>query len=642
MRTGVYALHGYVGTKGCFAMQNPISESTYLPNLEAYMDRASALELARRSLVGAPVYTFVSLIMLAGTPMLVDYGPWAAAEAVLLIMLGSVRVWFALGFERRYDAIGEKAVSQFSVLTAMQSLTLGFLSAMVIWQYWAAQQTILMIVLSAGCVAAGTSALSVRRSAQFIFLACVLAPFGIAVYLVAGFAQAMLITGFLSLMAFLVQDGGSAKRVYFQRLRDHYGEEIARRRAEYEIRAKKEFIRDLSLDIRAPVNSIKGMASLLLDEELDRKAHEMADTIVQSSNLLLKLIGDRPGTITSSRRGPEAPRCALDLKHCIANVMNLYELEAKEKGLKLKTRLKDLPDSVISCDQSQVEQVLANLMSNALKFTNTGSITLSSATRRLQDGAVSIEFSLADTGVGFPQEHRESVFNPFGKHGAKTSGKFGGAGLGLPMCKGLVDLMGGDIWIEDNGGKGTVVKFTLQAELDPSHNVLELAEAKPAKKKVKTATPQSGRSGDIAPLYPQHILVVDDDDIHRQITCTRLKKLGYVADEVVNGEEAIEAVMNSAYDLVFMDLRMPGMNGIEASRWIREYFSGSEELSIIALTGDDTDEAREECRQAGMDDFITKPAQARDLEAILANNRPELKRQARKQPTTTAQVRSVH
>ena len=623
-------------------MQNPISESAYLPDLEAYMDRASALELTRRSLLGAPVYTFISLIMLAGTPMLVDYGSWAVAEAVLLIMLGVVRVWFALSFERRYDAIGEKAVSQFSMLTALQSLTLGILSAMVIWQYWVTQQTILMIVLSAGCVAAGTSALSVRRSAQFIFLACVLAPFGIAVYLVAGLAQATLITGFLSLMAFLVQDGGSAKRVYFQRLREHYGEEIARRRAALETRAKREFIKDLSLDIRAPVNSIKGMASLLLDEKLERNAHEMVDTIVQSSNLLLKLIGDRPGTIKSSRVGPEVPMCVLDLKHCIDKVMNLYELEAKEKGLKLKTRLKDLPDSVISCDESQLEQVLANLMSNALKFTNTGSITLSSVCKRLENGAVSIEFSLADTGVGFPVEHRESVFNPFGEHGAKTSGKFGGAGLGLPMCKGLVDLMRGDIWIEDNRGRGTVVKFTIQAELDPSHNVLELAEAKPAKNKAKIAPPQSARSGDIARLYPQNILVVDDDDIHRQITCTRLEKLGYVADEVTNGEEAIAAVMNGAYDLVFMDLRMPGMSGIESSRWMRECFNGRGELSIIALTGDDSDEAREACTRVGMDDFITKPVQARDLEAILGHNSHELNMQVRKLPTTAAQVRSVH
>jgi CheY-like chemotaxis protein len=186
------------------------------------------------------------------------------------------------------------------------------------------------------------------------------------------------------------------------------------------------------------------------------------------------------------------------------------------------------------------------------------------------------------------------------------------------------------------------VKFTLQAELDPSQNVLELSEAKPAKSKVKTTPRQSGHSGDIARLCPQRILVVDDDDIHRQITCTQIKKLGHLTDEAANGEEAIAAVMRNAYDLVFMDLRMPRMNGIDSSRWIRECFNGSGELRIIALTGDDSDEAREQCLHVGMDDFISKPAQAKDLEAILGHNSHDLNMQGRKPPTTTKHLTSVH
>ena len=153
-----------------------------VPVLEAYLEKASALELARRSMLGAPVYTVISLIMLAGTPMLMDYGVWSVAEIILLMMLGGIRVWFAKGFEQRYEASGENAVVQFSILTALQSLTLGVLAGMVILQYWATQEVVLTIVLSAGCIAAGTSALSVRRSAHIIFLACVLAPFGFAVF----------------------------------------------------------------------------------------------------------------------------------------------------------------------------------------------------------------------------------------------------------------------------------------------------------------------------------------------------------------------------------------------------------------------------------------------------------------------------
>jgi signal transduction histidine kinase len=272
-------------------MQGTISELDRLPNLEAYMDRASALELARRSLLGAPVYTVISLIMLAGTPMLMDYGRWAVVEGALLILLGCVRVWFALNFVHRYDHVGERAVIEFSILTAIQSLTLGVLSAIVIWQYWAAQQVVMTIVLSAGCIAAGTSALSVRRSAQLIFLACVLAPFGISVYFVGGLAQAVLIVGFLSLMAFLVQDGGQAKGAYFDRLKKHYSEEILRRRTALETQAKQEFLRDIGHDIRAPINAIVGMTDLLLDEALGSKTREIAATIRASTDSLLNTCG---------------------------------------------------------------------------------------------------------------------------------------------------------------------------------------------------------------------------------------------------------------------------------------------------------------------------------------------------------------
>jgi signal transduction histidine kinase/ActR/RegA family two-component response regulator len=603
---------------GNFAMLSTNSESNRLPDLEAYMDRASALELARRSLLGAPVYTIISLIMLAGTPMLMDYGVWSVVEAAMLIMLGAVRVGFALSFERRYDDVGERAVVQFSILTALQSLTLGVLSAMVILQYWAAQEVVLTIVLSAGCIAAGTSALSVRRSAHMIFLACVLAPFGIAVYLVGGLAQAAIIVGFLSLMAFLVQDGGQAKRAYFERLKEHYGEIIARRRAVLEIQAKQEFLKDLGQDVRAPINSIIGMTALLLDEKLGTRSREIAETIRTSSNSLLNLVGNIPGAIKASPESPDQKLGGLDLKQCVHNVMKLYTLEAREKGIKISTHLEDIPDNVISCDQNQLEQVLANLMANALKFTDKGSITLSSSCEILQNGAVLIEFAIADTGIGIPLEFRESVFNPFGSKGAKTSGRFGGDGLGLPLSKGLVELMGGDIWIEDNQGQGTIVKFTFRAELDPADESWERT-IDPAKVKERIAQDKQNAFGNLSQIHPHNILVVDDDDIHRQIVCVQLQKMGYTADEATDGEEAVAAVMRGNYDLIFMDLRMPNMNGIESSHWIRERFNGSGNLRIIALTGDATIEAREQCMRAGMDNFVTKPVQVRDLEAILGH-----------------------
>jgi len=608
--------------QGDAAVNTKISELDRLPELDEFMHRESALELARRSLVGAPVYTVISLIMLVGTPMALDYGNWAVAEVILLFSLGAVRVWFALGFERRYDRVGEKAVSQFSILTALQSLTLGILSAMVIWQYWAAREVVLTIVLSAGCIAAGTSALSVRRSAQMIFLACVLVPLGIAVYLVGGLVAATLITGFLALMAFLVQDGGQAKSTYFKHLEGHYRDRILRRRSALELKAKQELIKEIGHGIRTPVNSIIGMTALLLDEKLGARAREIADTIRNSSNALWGLISDLPGSVKNMHDAPEASLGAMNLRQCIEDTKDLYRQEAADKGLEFTTLIEDIPEDVISFDQGQLEQVLANLLVNAVQYTDKGSITLSSSCTNLHDGTALIEFSVADTGPGIPEEHRESVFHPFSDKGIKSSGRFGGDGLGLPLCKGLVELMGGDIWIEDNDDRGTIVKFTIRAELDPSDNTWEAAGETASNPDTTDVRPFLGEPSNVSQLHPHSILVVDDDEIHRQIVCTQLKKMGYPADEAADGEQAIAAVMQGTYDLIFMDVRMPNMSGIESTRWIRDRFNG-DDLRIIALTGDASIETREHCMRAGMDNFVTKPVRVKDIEAILCHSRPD-------------------
>lgn len=601
-------------------MPDTVTKPDQLPDLEAHLERVSAIELARRSLLGAPVYTVISLIMLVGTPMLMDYGWWSALEALLLIMLGAVRVWFALGFKDRYELIGEKAVVQFSILTALQSLTLGVLAGVVIWKYWAVQEVVLTIVLSAGCVAAGTSALSVRRSAHGIFLACVLAPFGFAVFLVGGLAKAVLILGFLVLMAFLVQDGGQARRVYFQRMKEHFEQQNARRRATIEIQAKKEFIKDIGHEIRSPVNSIIGMTALLLDENLHPRAREIAETIRKSSGALLNLVGNISGSIKPVHEISESQRGSLSLNDYINKVVDLFKSEASAKGIELTSQLEALPENIVFCDEHNLEQVLVNLLANALKFTQQGSISLVSSCQKLPDGELLITLQLSDTGIGIPAESLPTLFDPFSSTGAKVSGKFGGGGLGLPLCKGLVELMGGDIWIESSEGKGTTVSFTVRAELDPA-DVSWQPKGDLTAKEDLTERPESGRNSDLSLDHPHRILVVDDDDIHRQIVTVQLKKMGYQADEAADGEEAIAAVLRGSYDLIFMDLRMPNMSGFESSKWIRERFDDDgDNVRIIALTGDTTTDAREQCIRAGMDNFITKPVQAKDLEAVLRHS----------------------
>ncbi|MGA9572750.1 MAG: HAMP domain-containing sensor histidine kinase, partial [Lysobacterales bacterium] len=394
-------------------MLKATDKSVRIPVFEAYLEKASALELARRSVFGAPVYTVISLIMLVGTPMLMDYGWWSLAEIVLLVLLGAVRVWFALGFADRYETVGERAVLEYSILTAIQSLTLGVLSAMVIWQYWAKEEVILTIVLSAGCIAAGTSALSVRRSAHIIFLACVLVPFGFAVFLVGGFVKALLIVGFLSLMAFLVQDGGQARSAYFQSLRDGYIDMINRRREAMENKARSEFLRDIGHEMRTPVNSIIGMTALMLDERLPPKVYEFAQKILQSGSSLLELVGNIPGSLHSGLHLTEFESGSINLRQSISEVTELYAAAASAKDLEIISQLDNLHEELVTSDTSQLEQVLANVLSNAVQFTEHGTITLSSFSQPLGDGTIFIELSVADTGPGIPAKILQSIFSPF-------------------------------------------------------------------------------------------------------------------------------------------------------------------------------------------------------------------------------------
>ncbi len=222
------------------------------------------------------------------------------------------------------------------------------------------------------------------------------------------------------------------------------------------------------------------------------------------------------------------------------------------------------------------------------------------------EGGLSIEISVADTGIGIPANNQESVFDSLSN---EDTGPDAG-GLGLPMCKGLVELMGGKIWIESSEDQGTTVRFTVLIELDLSDTTWQ-----PDKDVIED--PGGEFTGNLSENYPHKILVVEDDNINRRILRMHLKKMGYQPDEAADGQQAVAAVMTGNYDMVFMDLRMPNMNGIEATRWIREHFSSAGDLRIIALTGDATPEIQEQCEKAGLDDFVPKPVQGKDLEAIL-------------------------
>ena len=395
----------------------------------AYMEKQSALELARRSMLGAPVYSLISLIIFIGTPTFLEYGWWAAAEAVLLVLLGALRVWFARTFEKRYEKLGEKAVFQFNILTALQSLTLGILAAVAIYKYWASHDVVLTIVLSAGCIAAGTSALSVRRSAHVIFLACVLIPLGISLFLIGGLAKALLVTGFLALMAFLVQDGGQARRTNLQLIRDHYNALLQHRRINVESQSKSGFLRQFAEHVRETANDITETIEIVQALDSDRKYASYSKRIGASSGRLLKLIEEFPGSLPEPRHDStweDAAGQPMSLRECVYTVVEMYRPEALSKKLELTARLDDLPREDLAFERDYLVQILANLVGNAVKFTLEGAVLLGAKCREPHGNELVIEFSVSDTGKGIPADQLQTIFNPFGPSGAKSSAEWKG------------------------------------------------------------------------------------------------------------------------------------------------------------------------------------------------------------------------
>lgn len=586
---------------------------TAVTALEQFLQRTSALELARRSLIGAPVYAVVSLIILFGTPVLNDYGIWAALEAGLLVLLGIVRMWFAKKFEQRYERLGERAVVQFSVLTALQSICFGVLAAVVVWKYWAMEEAVLTVVLAVGCIAAGTSALSVRRSAHLIFLASVLAPVCVAVLIVGGLTKALLICGFLVLMAFLVQDGGQARRVYLDHLRTQFESEMSRRRAEIEIQARKEFFRDIGHEIRTPLTSIIGMSSLLQREPLSERANTFVDVILKSCDNLEALVENVPGAMQSRRQIQSATPNSINLQSYIHAFLEMYRPQADSKSIDLLARAEDLPEVIRIIDYDFLEQVLANLLSNAVEHTHRGSVTVFASCQWTdeQHDRLTVEVTIRDTGEGIPADKLPSLFEERDEHGIRVSGKNGGSGLGLLICKGLVSLMGGEIRLQSAEDVGTMVTFTFTADLDPS-----CGDWQPAAEVLETG--DGARMPARRTDHPQRILVVDDHETNRGVLSHFLREMGYTVEEAGDGQEAVAAVLQSEYELIFMDIRMPKMNGIEATRWIRQHGMKGSNTRIIALTGDASEETREDCMAAGVDDFISKPIRPEGLGAILA------------------------
>ncbi len=375
----------------------------------------------------------------------------------------------------------------------------------------------------------------------------------------------------------------------------------ARQRAEEASQAKSQFLANMSHEIRTPMNGVQGLSKLLLKHDINDEARRYAELIDRSSESLLNLINDVLDLSKIEANKLHANPKPTPLRPLVEESLEMFSMRAEEKNLKLKLNYpQGLPERVHT-DPLRLRQILINLLGNALKFTEQGSVTLTLSTRGNYPDDPHLLFTVSDSGIGIAEDKLETIFEQFGQADASSTTRFGGSGLGLSIARELAQLLGGDLHVESTLSVGS--SFELSLPLPP---VEESSTA------ASTAEPQA-----LCPCSEPRVLLAEDNDINRLVASRFLDEMGCQVECASDGQEAVRRAREGEFDLILMDLRMPSMDGLEATRTIRSEESEGQHIPIIALTANAFASDREACLEAGMDDFLVKPLQPEQLRLML-------------------------
>jgi signal transduction histidine kinase/CheY-like chemotaxis protein len=567
---------------------------------EPTVTEALEVESAKRATKGSWIYPLICCIVVLTSDLIVRFPQISALYIVAVGGTGLLR-WQAA--KRALARAGEDSHRWLILAVAAQGGVWGSFVATVFYFYRFGSLSWFVLALSAGFVAGGTSSLGIHRKLHTTFMASMGLPIVIGMLAIEWTGLTVAVAASITVYCgFLLRDAGHQVEAYLDLWRAQEELRVARDQARAADRAKSSFLAMMSHEIRTPMHAAVGSASMLLETELDAEQRRYANTIVHAGETLVGLINDILDLSRMQEQGLTLESDDFGLYQALSETMGMFEPLAKRAGLDFELHAHRSAQRLVYGDKRRLQQILVNLIGNAIKFTERGFVRVEAKTSSERDGSVIVQLAVQDSGIGIAPEQLERIFQPFEQADFGVTRKYGGSGLGLAICNRLAAAMGGRIDVTSAPEQGT--RFDIELKLSA-------AKASVEPQTTSEAAPELRLSSQL------RVLVVDDSALNRAVAKQMLERLGCDATLCESGGTALHRLKHERYDIVLMDCQMRGLDGYATTRRLRTLSKSLSTLPVIAVTANAFEDDRKAALEAGMNDLLAKPFGLHDLERLL-------------------------